>query len=281
MGPTTVFNAVRNRYLRAACAALLVAAFQFSATTGRAAELAEVFSKSDEASTATVDHGPWDRLIAKYLKPGASGVALFDYGAVTGKDRQALKAYLARLQAVRVSKLARRSQMPYWINLYNALTVDVILDNYPVKSIREIKSGLFSSGPWGTELVKVEGHDLSLDDIEHAILRPIWRDKRIHYVVNCASIGCPNLVARAYTEANTPDLLEQGARDYINNPRGVRVEKGRVIASKLFRWYDDDFGTEQELFAHIRKYAAPELLAKLNGKSRIYDYEYDWALNRP
>ena len=281
MGRTIAFDAMRHWCARAACAALVAAALHFSAGAAHAASLAKVFGASNEASTATVDHAAWDGLIAKYLKRGKNGVALFNYAGVSAGDRKALKAYLAALQKVEVTKLSRRVQMPYWINFYNALTVDVILDNYPVKSIREIKSGLFSSGPWGTELVKVEGHDLSLDDIEHQILRPIWRDKRIHYVVNCASIGCPNLASKAYTEKNTPKLLELGARDYINNPRGVRVENGRVIASKLFSWYDDDFGSEKELFAHIRKYAGPELLGQLDGKSRIHDYEYDWALNRP
>jgi len=281
MRRTTANPAMRFWCLRAAFAVLVVLALQFPAGTASAANLAKTFGASDEASTATVDHGEWDRLIAKYLKRGKSGVALFNYAGVSAGDRKALKAYLAMLQKVEVTKLSKRVQMPYWINFYNALTVDVILDNYPVKSIRQIKSGLFSSGPWGTELVKVEGHDLSLDDIEHEILRPIWRDKRIHYVVNCASIGCPNLASKAYTEKNTAKLLEQGAVDYINNPRGVRVENGRVIASKLFSWYDDDVGSEKQLFAHIRKYASPELKKQLDGKSSVYDYEYDWALNKP
>lgn len=279
MGRTTANHTIREWCLRAAFALLVAAALQFPAGAAHAASLAKVFGVSNESSTTTVDHKAWNELIAKYLKRGKNGVALFNYAGVSAGDRKALKAYLAELQKVEVTKLSKQVQMPYWINFYNALTVDVILDNYPVKSIREIKSGLFSSGPWGTELVKVEGYDLSLDDIEHEILRPIWRDKRIHYVVNCASIGCPNLASEAYTEKNTSKLLEQGASDYINNWRGVRVENGRVIASKLFSWYDDDFGSEKELFAHIREYAGPELKKQLNGKSSIYDYEYDWALN--
>ena len=261
--------------------AAAIFAIVLSVTTASAASFEEIFSATDEASTETVDHSAWNGLLKIYLTDGPQGVALFDYAAVTKADRQALKTYLGALQKVRVTGLPRKVQMPYWINLYNALTVEVILDNYPVESIREIKSGLFSSGPWSKELVNVEGHDLTLDDIEHEILRPIWQDKRIHYVVNCASIGCPNLADEAYTETNTAELLEQGARDYINSPRGVRVEDGKIIASKLFDWYAGDFGTEQELLDHFRDYAKPDLLSQLADKTEIYDYEYDWALNAP
>ena len=151
---------------------------------------------------------------------------MFDYAAVTQADRTALKTYLKDLQAVRVTTLPRRAQMPFWINLYNALTVEVILDNYPVKSIRDIKSGLFSSGPWSTELVRVEGHDLSLDDIEHEILRPIWKDKRIHYAVNCASIGCPNLAAKAYTEGRTRRICWSRAPGTTSTARAACASKG-------------------------------------------------------
>ena len=260
---------------------VLLLALMMPFAAAKAASLDEIFAKSDEASAETVDHSVWNGLIGTYRRDGPQKVALFDYAAVTAADKQALKAYLAALQKVRVTGLSRKVQMPYWINLYNALTVDVILDNYPVKSIRDIKPGLFSTGPWGKERVTVEGNELSLDDIEHEILRPIWRDKRIHYVVNCASIGCPNLATEAYTEHNTAELLDKGARDYINSPRGVRFDGDHIIASKLFTWYDDDFGDEAALLAHLREHASPELKAMLDGKTEIYDYEYDWALNAP
>ena len=259
----------------------LLLAFMLPLASAKAASLDEIFAKSDEASVETVDHSVWNRMVGTYLRDGPLGVALFDYAAVTPADKKALKDYLEALQKVRVTGLSRKVQMPYWINLYNALTVDVILDHYPVESIRDIKSGLFSTGPWGEERVTVEGNELSLDHIEHEILRPIWRDKRIHYVVNCASIGCPNLAMEAYTEHNTAELLDKGARDYINSPRGVRFDGDSIIASKLFTWYDDDFGDEAALLAHLREYASPELKAKLDGKTEIYDYEYDWALNAP
>ena len=107
------------------------------------------------------------------------------------------------------SLTSRDEQLAYWINLYNALTVKVILDHYPVKSILDIdiSPGWFSIGPWGKKLVAVEGVEISLDDIEHRILRPIWRDPRIHYALNCAAVGCPNLLREAFTGATAEVLL--------------------------------------------------------------------------
>ena len=162
---------------------------------------------------------------------------------------------------VRVSGLNRVEQKAYWINLYNALTVKVVLGRHPVKSIRDIRlGGLFSSGPWDARLATVEGEKVSLNDIEHRILRPIWRDNRIHYAVNCASVGCPNLAAEPYTAANTERLLDEGARAYVNHPRGLFGEKGRITASRIYDWYREDFAaSEKGLVDHFRSYAAPAL----------------------
>ncbi len=135
-------------------------------------------------------------------------------------------------------------------------------------------------GPWGKKLVAVEGETLSLDDIEHRILRPIWRDPRIHYGVNCASIGCPNLIATAYTAENMDSLLTENARAYVNHPRGAVVEDGALTVSKIYSWFDEDFGgNEAGVIAHLRDYAGPELLARLRDIDDVADYEYDWALN--
>ncbi len=116
---------------------------------------------------------------------------------------------------------------------YNALTVKVILDNYPVKSIRDIdiSPGLLNDGPWDAKLLTIEGKEVSLNDIEHRILRPIFLDNRIHYAVNCASSGCPNLQPEAFTVENTEELLDRGAREYIAHERGVKISKNRLVVS--------------------------------------------------
>jgi hypothetical protein len=181
-----------------------------------------------------------------------------------------------------VTKLSRAEQLPYWINLYNALTIKTVLEKYPVASIRDINisPGLFSSGPWGAKLVKVEGEEVTLDDIEHRILRPIWKDPRIHYAVNCASIGCPNLLATAFTAGNTDQLLTDGAKAYANNKRGVRIEGGKITASKIYDWFQSDFGgSEAGVLQHLAKYAEPGLADRLKSARGISSYEYDWSLN--
>ncbi len=176
----------------------------------------------------------------------------------------------------------RSEQFAYWINLYNALTVKVVMDHYPVKSIRKINisPGWFSWGPWGKKLAIVEGERVSLDDIEHRILRPIWRDPMVHYAVNCASLGCPNLASVPYTAENAERLLDEGARNYINNRRGVSVSERGLIVSSIYRWFIEDFGgTDQSVIEHLKKYAAPDLAARLEGRVRIDGGHYDWTLN--
>ncbi len=175
----------------------------------------------------------------------------------------------------------RTEQLAYWINLYNALTVKVVLDHHPLPSIRDISisPGLFSSGPWGAELVRVEGEPIRLDDIEHRILRPLWQDSRVHYALNCASLGCPNLAREAFTAENTERLLDAGARAYVNHPRGVSLVNGRLGVSSIYVWFEEDFGGEAGVLAHLRRYADPKLAASLAPAAAIDDDAYDWSLN--
>lgn len=260
---------------------VLALALLAGSSQGFAGELDAYFSTSDQSSTMTVDHSAWGALLAKYVKPSPDGINRFAYGAVMAGDKLALKAYLARLQGTKVTALARDEQFAFWINLYNALTIDVVLDHYPLKSIRDIRLGFsIFGGPWGKSLVTVEGKDLSLDDVEHAILRKVWRDPRVHYVVNCASLGCPNLMAKAFTGATLDAMLTRGARDYVNHARGVQVSGNKVRLSSIYSWYAKDFGPNQgALIAHLQQYASPELAAQLSTVDTISGYDYDWSLN--
>ena len=236
----------------------------------------------DPDATATVDHAAWDALLATYLQGDATGLNRFAYGRVSEADRTALRSYLDALAAVPISRYSRAEQRAYWLNLYNALTVQVILDHYPTDSILDIdiSPGLFADGPWDKDLITVEGEEITLNDIEHRILRPIWDDPRIHYAVNCASVGCPNLQDMAFTATNSERLLEQGARSYINGPRGVRVENGDLIVSSIYVWFAEDFGrSDAQIIAHLKQYAEPDLAMALDGVSEIADHAYDWTLN--
>lgn len=247
------------------------------------ADLWPKWQKHDPASAQKIDHSAWDKWLKKYLvAPHPSGVNRVRYGSVAPEDRKALKSYLEDLQSLPISAYNGAEQKAYWINLYNALTVEVILSHYPVESIRNIgiSPGLFSRGPWDAKLVTIEREKLSLNDIEHRILRPIWKDARVHYAVNCASLGCPNLQLVAYTGENTESLLEKGAGEYINHPRGLAIKNGKLQVSSIYDWFKDDFGASRDrLLEHWVKYADGDLAGALKSYKGSLAYGYDWSLN--
>lgn len=239
--------------------------------------LGEESFTSDANSEGTIDHSAWDALLQEYTSEGAQGVNLVDYARMKSEASDALAAYLEALQAVSIEGFGRDEQFAFWVNLYNAATVDVIVKNLPLESIRDI--GLLGSGPWKDDAVTVSGRTLSLDNIEHDILRPEWQDVRIHYAVNCASIGCPNLARTAYTGEKLEDMLEEAAKAYINHPRGFGGTPDALIASNIYEWYQGDWGTEQDVLAHAREYAEGPTAALLEEAQVISGYAYDWSLN--
>ncbi len=247
------------------------------------AELWDTWLAHDPESVTSVDHTMWDNLLKKYIViDPQNGINLLQYGQVGAEDKNALNLYLKKLQSIPVSKLNRLEQKAYWINLYNALTVKVILDHYPVKSIRniDISPGFLSDGPWDKKLVSIENEHISLNDIEHRILRPIWQDNRVHYAVNCASLGCPNLQPLAYTSTNIEALLIKGAKEYINHPRGAKIQGNKLTLSSIYNWFQEDFGrSKADLIQHLLQYSNNDLAAGLENFSGKIKYKYDWTLN--
>jgi len=232
------------------------------------ADLRARWTTHDAGDTRTIDHSARIAFLQRSRVMGDDGVARLRYGDVTATDRDVLQACIDRLAEVRIDGYHRDVQRAYWIDLYNALTVDVVLDRYPVGSIRDIDiaPGWFSDGPWGAKLVTVGGIALSLDDIEHRILRPIWRDPRTRYAMNCASLGCPNIRAVAFTANNADTLLDRDAREYVNGPRGAVIVDGELVVSSIYEWFQADFGgTEGGVLAHLRRYADARTRAMLEG----------------
>lgn len=224
---------------------------------------------------------PWAAFLSNWLRPGENGVTRVDYkGALAAGARAPLRDWLAATQTVDPTALARGAAMAWWINLYNAATLDLVLGAYPVESILRIEGGLFNTGPWDEKVLTVNGQSLSLNDVEHGILRPIWRDPRIHYAVNCASIGCPDLAGAPWGSGDLDERLSAAAEAYVNHPRGARVEAGELTVSKIYEWYQADFGgSDAGVIDHLKAYAKPDLAAALGGVSRIAEAEYDWSLN--
>ena len=239
------------------------------------AELIDPVFLEHAEQTTPVDYAAWKAFLKQHVTRDTAGVARVSYGRVTPEAKQRLELFVAALEATDTTKLTRSQQLAFWINLYNAATLRLILDHYPVKSIRKIDR------PWRQTVVTVNGVSLSLNDIEHGIIRPVFNDPRIHYAVNCASVGCPNLALTPYTGAEIDHQLTKAAKGYVNDPRGVSVDDdGNIAVSKIYGWYREDFGeNESEILDHVRQYAEPNLLQALEGADDIDDYAYDWDLN--
>ncbi len=222
------------------------------------------------------DHGAWDQILRSTVVAGRDGVNRVRYGSVP-LDR--LNGYLQSMAATDPTTLTSAAAFSYWVNLYNALTVKVVAEAYPISSIRKIGGGLFSGGPWQTKLITINGTALSLDDIEHGILRPVWRDARVHYAVNCASIGCPNLAPRAYRADRLSDMLRTAAISYVTHPRGVTATDRGLVLSSIYDWFKEDFGgTDAGVLKHIEGFLPPKTSASFPNP-KILRYAYDWSLN--
>jgi hypothetical protein len=251
--------------------------------------LLQEWQASDESSAIVVDHSLWQQVLDQYVVE-RNQQTYVQYALLkqaqpkqTGDNTQSsiLDRYLEYLATVNPLTLSRQEQQAYWVNLYNAATVQLIVQRYPVTSIIKLGKGLFSFGPWNDNIITVNQQKISLNDIEHGILRPIYDDPRIHYAVNCASFSCPNLLTTAFTGVNAEVLLDKGARDYINHTRAVSVKEGELVLSKIYDWFQEDFGgSEAGVLAHISEYANASLLQQLNTvNANKIRYAYDWTLN--
>jgi hypothetical protein len=217
---------------------------------------------------------PCSALLNEYVHEGVVDYA----GFKAGQGR--LEALLERMAAVDPDALARPERLAFYINAYNLWTIRLILDHWPgIRSIKEAGSLLRS--PWKRPFVRLAGKTVSLDDIEHGILRRHYPDPRLHFVLNCASKSCPPLLSEPYRGQTLEAMLEARTRACLNDPAAVRVSDGRLYVSRLFDWYAEDFGGKQGVVDFIRRYADPALAAALDGLSdrQPVFMEYDWSLN--
>ena len=258
---------------------LVLWSLTWSALAAPEADLWPMWEEHSPDSSVHVSHELWQWFLDHFVVTHDSGVNRIDYAMVDALALQKLQNYIDQLSSIDPAKLNRNQQFAYWVNLYNAVTVTIIAAAYPVKSILDTGDGWFRRGPWRDKILSIQQQAVSLDDIEHRILRPIWRDYRIHFVVNCASIGCPNLLKQAISPFDLESQLNQATRAFLSHPRGFSINDDILYLSSIFAWYAGDFGkNQQQLLSTIAPYLSPQQANQIRQHKRIR-YRYDWALN--
>lgn len=235
-------------------------------------------------SKEVISHQPWQTFLNRRIVTNEENINLVDYAHMTQTDLNLLKDYLKSMSEININNYNRSEQLAYWINVYNALTVQIIANYYPVTTVQEINisPGLFSIGPWGANLITIKDTPLTIDDINNRIIRAIWNDPRTHYAVNNGTIGAPNLSRKIYQGKLLEEQLNQAASNYINSLRGVNVIEGKLIISKLYDWYQEDFGgTKQDVIFHLLQFAKEPLQSQLKHINTIDSYIYNWHINSP
>ncbi len=259
--------------MRASVLSLVVLAAALFPASGSA----DTMPKPQAETQVPAEHADWTRLLRTYVKDGSDGITRVDYAglAASARDRAALDAYIARFAEADLSAKTD-ANFAAWANLYNAVTVRHIVERYPVKSI---KDG-YLTGPWKDVKLRAGGSEVSLDAIEHKILRKTWGTPEVHYAINCASYSCPNLPAKAWEAASLKTDLAAAARAYVNHPRGVTVTSRGLKVSEIYKWFETDFGgSKASVTEHLLDHAKPELAAKIRANPKIVRYQYDWSLN--
>jgi hypothetical protein len=223
-----------------------------------------------------VDHSLYADLLNKYVKDG-----VVNYQGFKNEEKR-LDEYLKVLEGTDTGKLSRNEQLAFYINVYNATTIKLILSGYPgIRSIWDLGSRIFKSkSPFRKNIVRIEGKAISLDDLEHGIIRPRFKEPRIHFAVNCASKSCPPLISEPYQGSILDQQLDDSTRAFLNNAERNRLEGNRLYVSKIFKWFEEDFNDDVVGFFLI--FADAEIKEKLTAdkdKIKVKYLDYDWSLN--
>jgi len=218
-----------------------------------------------EPLPAKPDHSIWHDLVLRNV----SADGKVNYQGIKSQ-RSILKQYLEHLAANPVqSSWSRNQQLAYWINAYNAFTVELILQHYPLKSIMDLDK------PWDRKFIKLGSLTYSLNQIEHEIVRPQFKDARIHFALVCAATSCPKLLNQAYTESQVQAQLDRQTRYFLNKSGKNQLSTNQVAISQLFNWYGDDFKTKGSIIDYLNQYAT----VKIDPQAKVSFTEYDWSLN--
>ena len=222
---------------------------------------------------AAVDHSLYGELLKRYVKNG-----VVDYRGFKNEEDK-LDEYLEVLENTKVSELPRNEQFAFYVNAYNAWTIKLILSAYPgIKSIKDL--GNILKSPWEKKIVHINGRVLTLDDIEHGILRVQFKDPRVHFAVDCASKSCPPLLSEPYRGSTLNRQLDDATRSFINDPKSNYLKDSKLYVSRIFKWYSEDFN--DDVIGFFLKYAEGDFKKELEAKKdqlKIVYLSYDWSLN--
>lgn len=225
-------------------------------------------------NSSPINHERWDQLVKKHVKDDG----FVDYKGFI-RDSMELNRYLDQLSAVHPDdkSWSRNEQMAYWINAYNAFTIRLIVRNYPVESIKDIKKGIaFVNSVWDIKFIKIQGFTYDLNNIEHNILRPVFKDARVHAAINCASYSCPRLRQEAYTPEKLDSQLEDAMKKFLADPLRNKITAEKAEISEIFKWFKGDFDRDAgSLIAYINKFSTQ----KITDKTELKYLNYNWALN--
>jgi len=226
------------------------------------------------AQAQPVDNALFAQVLTRHVRDGH-----VDYSGLKA-DPSSLDAYLAQLAAADLPSLSERDRFAAYINLYNAATIKLILDHFPVASIRDI-GGMFGS-PWKLPVVRTRSGAITLDALEHEILRKQFKDARLHAAINCASKGCPPLSPEPYESSRLDEQLDRASRAFVHTPDRARLTGDTLFVSAIFDWFEADFGGADGVIAFVARHADPALrdaLAAHGGKIKLKYLPYDWSLN--
>lgn len=229
-----------------------------------------------ESKAAPISHSQWDALLKSYVNEKG----LVDYRGFQ-RDRESLNSYLELLRTSAPNKKTwtKDEQLAYWINAYNAFTIALILDHYPVKSIKDIGSGpliTFINSPWDIKFIEIGGKTYDLNNIEHGIIRKDFDDPRIHFALVCAAKSCPELRNEAYTGDLLNKQLEEETIAFINNPERNKLSGKSAKLSKYFDWYKGDFEIKGK---SVKDFINIYSTTKISRDTEIEFLEYNWELN--
>ena len=220
-------------------------------------------------------HEQWHQLLQKHVNEQGQ----VDYSGFKA-DRSQLTEYLNLLsnQAPDDANWSENEKLAYWINAYNAYTVELILQHHPLESIKDIGSKIqipFINSPWDIKFIEIAGEKYDLNNIEHNILRKLFDEPRIHFAIVCASISCPNLRNEAYTGANVQQYLQEDAERFINDSSKNQLGTDEVQLSKIFNWFKGDFTDQGSLIDFLNQYSKTQI----SPKAKVKHLDYDWGLN--